>query len=41
VIDSQLQETLENFERRKGVVASITNAGAQRHQWQALRDDRR
>ena len=25
VIDSQLQETLENFERRKGVVASITN----------------
>jgi Type I site-specific restriction-modification system, R (restriction) subunit and related helicases len=24
VIDSQLQETLENFERRKGVVASIT-----------------
>jgi len=25
VIDSQLQETLENFERRKGVVASITS----------------
>jgi type I site-specific restriction-modification system R (restriction) subunit len=25
VIESQLQETLENFERRKGVVASITN----------------
>ena len=24
VIDSELQETLENFERRKGVVASIT-----------------
>ena len=40
VIDSQLQETLENFERRKGVVASITNAGAQRHQRQALRGDR-
>jgi type I restriction enzyme R subunit len=41
VIDSQLQETLENFERRKGVVASITNAGAHRHQRQALRGDRR
>ncbi len=25
VIDTQLQETLENFERRKGVVASITS----------------
>jgi type I restriction enzyme R subunit len=25
VIDSQLQETLENFERRKGVVAAITS----------------
>jgi type I restriction enzyme R subunit len=41
VIDSQLQETLENFERRQGVVASITNAGAHRHQRQALRGDRR
>lgn len=32
VIDSQLQETLENFERRKGVVASITTEGIKSEQ---------